>query len=121
MMTDMSETGNQDAGLLAHARARPDHIALREGDRARTYGELDDRARRVAHALASLGVRRGDRVVLWMTNSLEWLQATCAQGLGESTHPAVDPRFGRARWTKTALPRPATRGRVLWSISMMKS
>ena len=41
MMTDMSETGNQDAGLLAHARARPDHIALRQGDQARTYSELD--------------------------------------------------------------------------------
>src|SRR4029453_6689860 len=68
MMTDMSETGNQDAGLLAHARARPDHIALREADQARTYSELDDRARRVAHALAALGVRRGDRVAVMVPN-----------------------------------------------------
>src|SRR5262245_41824007 len=71
MMTDRSETGNQDAGLVAHARARPDHVALRQGDRAQTYGELDDRARRVAHALAALAVRRGDRVAVMMPNSFE--------------------------------------------------
>ncbi len=32
-----------------------------------------------------------------------------------ATQPAVGPRFGRATWTNTALPRPAMRGRVLWS------
>src|SRR6266511_5679224 len=85
MMTDMSATGNQteateDAGLLAHARARPDHIALREGDEARTYSELDDRARRVAHALASLGVRRGDRVAVMVPNSFEFFEAVHGSG-----------------------------------------
>src|SRR5205814_5069790 len=80
MMTDMSETGNQDAGLLAHARARPDHIALREGDQERTYSELDDRARRVAHALASLGVRRGDRVAVMVPNSFEFFEAVHGAG-----------------------------------------
>ena len=38
-----------------------------------------------------------------------------------ATQPAVGDRLGRARCTNTALPRPATRGRVLWSISMTKS
>ena len=31
------------------------------------------------------------------------------------------PKPARATWMNTALPRPATRGRVLWSISMMRS
>ncbi len=75
MMTDMSETGNHDAGLLAHARARPDHVALRLGDKARTYAELDDRARRVAHALTVLGVQRGDRVAVMVPNSFEFFEA----------------------------------------------
>ena len=69
MMTDMSATGNQDAGLLVHARARPDHVALRQGDDVLTYGELDDRARRVAHALTRIGVGRGDRVAVMVPNS----------------------------------------------------
>jgi long-chain acyl-CoA synthetase len=80
MMTDMSETGNQKAGLLAHARDRPDHIALRQGDETRTYAELDDRARRVAHALAALGVQRGDRVAVMIPNSFEFYEAIHGAG-----------------------------------------
>ena len=43
------------------------------------------------------------------------------RGNSIATHPAVGRIPGRATWMNTALPRPATRGRVLWSISMMKS
>ena len=80
MMTDMSDAGNQDAGLLAHARARPDHVALRQGDEVRTYGHLDDRARRVAHALARIGVGRGDRVAVIVPNSFEFFEAVHGAG-----------------------------------------
>jgi long-chain acyl-CoA synthetase len=84
MMTDMSQTGNRnasnDAGVRAHARARPDQIALRQGDATRSYSELDDRARRVAHALAGLGVRRGDRVAVMVPNSIEFFEV--AHGCG---------------------------------------
>jgi len=80
MMTDMSETGNQAAGLLAHARSRPEHVALRQGDEVRTYAELDDRARRVAHALADLGVRHGDRVAVMVPNSFEFFEAVHGSG-----------------------------------------
>ena len=53
-MTGMSENPYPPtAGVIAQAAARPDHLALRQGDVVRTYGELDDRARRVAHALPS--------------------------------------------------------------------
>ncbi len=38
-----------------------------------------------------------------------------------ATQPAVGAKPCRAAWINTALPRPAMRGRVLWSISMMKS
>jgi long-chain acyl-CoA synthetase len=80
MMTDMSETGNHDAGVLAHARARPDQLALRQADATRTYAELDDRARRVAHALAGLGVRRGDRVAVVIPNSIEFFEVVHGSG-----------------------------------------
>jgi long-chain acyl-CoA synthetase len=80
MMTDMSETGNQEKGVLAHARARPDHVALRQAEEARTYAELDDRARRVAHVLASLGVQRGGRVAVMIPNSFEFFEAIHSAG-----------------------------------------
>jgi len=38
-----------------------------------------------------------------------------------ATHPAVGAKPGRAMCTNTALPRPAIRGRVLWSSSTMRS
>ncbi|MGZ4737312.1 MAG: AMP-binding protein [Acidimicrobiia bacterium] len=69
-----------DAGLLAHARLRPEQIALRLGDETRTYAELDDRARRVSQALHALGVRRGDRVAIMVPNSIEFFEA--AHGAG---------------------------------------
>ncbi|HKF90494.1 MAG TPA: AMP-binding protein, partial [Acidimicrobiia bacterium] len=99
----MSETGNQGAGLLAHARARPEHVALREGDRVRTYAELDDRARRVAHALAALGVRRGDSVAVMVPNSFEFFEAIHGSGrLGAVVVPInVHFKADEAGWVVT--------------------
>jgi acyl-CoA synthetase (AMP-forming)/AMP-acid ligase II len=85
MMTDMSASSNTSspgpapsgAGVRFHASRAPDHLALREADtdRSRTYAELDDRARRVAHVLHALGVRRGDRVSVMVPNSIEFFEA----------------------------------------------
>ena len=38
-----------------------------------TYRQLAERARNLAAGLAGIGVRRGDHVALWMTNSPEWI------------------------------------------------
>ncbi len=78
-MTAVSATDNA-AGVLAQARIRPDHVALRVGEDARTYAQLDDRARRASHALARLGVRRGDRVAVMVPNSFEFFEAVHACG-----------------------------------------
>ena len=43
-----------------------------------TYGELLPRAARLAHALAKLGVKRGDRVATLCWNHAEHLEAYCA-------------------------------------------
>jgi len=40
-----------------------------------TYAELDDRSRRLAHALHRVGVRRGDRVSIMVPNSIEFFEA----------------------------------------------
>jgi long-chain acyl-CoA synthetase len=45
-----------------HAAARPDHVAIRAGDRELTYAELDERSNRLAQALLAAGVGPGTRV-----------------------------------------------------------
>lgn len=65
------------------AREFPDKVALvgasDAGDISQsTYAELTRRISNFSIGLAVTGVRRGDRVVLWMTNSLEWIIAAQA-------------------------------------------
>ncbi len=50
-----------------------DKVALRCMNRALTYGELRDRFGRIASALTKLGVKKGDRVAVFMPNNLEYL------------------------------------------------
>lgn len=53
-----------------------------------TYGELTDRVRRFSAGLVSIGVERGDRLVLWMTNRLEWaISCFAAARLGATVVP----------------------------------
>jgi long-chain acyl-CoA synthetase len=45
-----------------HAASRGDHVALRHGEDALTYAELDERSNRLAHGLHALGAGEGSRV-----------------------------------------------------------
>jgi amino acid adenylation domain-containing protein len=49
----------------------PDKVALVCGDRRLTYSELDRSANRLARALMAAGVRRGDRVAVFLDNTVE--------------------------------------------------
>jgi amino acid adenylation domain-containing protein len=58
--------------FLEHSAARfPDKVALITGDDRYTYRQIDEEANRLAHALIASGVQRGDRVVIFLPNSLE--------------------------------------------------
>ena len=57
--------------LQRSATTRPDKVALVCGGQRYCYADLNSRANRLAHALRELGVRRGDRVGLYLNNSVE--------------------------------------------------
>jgi acyl-CoA synthetase (AMP-forming)/AMP-acid ligase II len=67
--------------LARNARMYGDEIALVERDPAKnsrkeiTWAEFDAEANRVANALLAKGIKKGDKVVHLMMNSIEWLPA----------------------------------------------
>jgi fatty-acyl-CoA synthase len=64
--------GDQGVGSWPWRRARmvPDAIALRQGDVALTYAQLAGRVDALAAGLASMGVRKGDRVAYLGPNDI---------------------------------------------------
>lgn len=60
------------------ADAVPEREALVHGERRLSFQQLDDRATRLANALAARGVRAGDHVGLYLYNSSEYLEAMLA-------------------------------------------
>lgn len=65
--------------LSRNARMYPDDCALVELKpslnyrREMTWRQMDEEANRVANALIEMGVKRSDRVIMWMMNSIDWL------------------------------------------------
>ena len=74
------DASTHEYGPPAHARRRPDAVALVVDGVSTTYGELDDRCRRVAVALRALGVAAGDRVAVLVPNSPEWFETVHGAG-----------------------------------------
>ena len=56
----------------------PDHEALVCGDRRLTFAEEDERATRLANALAERGIGPGDHVACYLYNSVEYLEVMLA-------------------------------------------
>jgi fatty-acyl-CoA synthase len=61
--------------LARNARLHPEKVALIFEGEQRTFAQLDERANRLANALAERGVQRGDNVALLMYNRLEVIEA----------------------------------------------
>jgi acyl-CoA synthetase (AMP-forming)/AMP-acid ligase II len=66
---------NLAAFLLAVARQQPDRPAVTEGGKTWSYGAFFDRVGAIAGSLQTRGLEHGDRVVLWMENSAEFVEA----------------------------------------------
>lgn len=61
--------------VWGHADVRPDALALREGERSWTFSSLRSAVRGAADELSRRGVRRGDRVLVVVPTSAEFVLA----------------------------------------------
>ncbi len=60
------------------ARRWPGRIALVDGERRRSYRELDERATRLARALIKLGLEPGERIAIVQENRIEYVETVIA-------------------------------------------
>jgi acyl-CoA synthetase (AMP-forming)/AMP-acid ligase II len=79
--------------LTAACTRHGDRIAIVHGDRALTYRELLERARRVAHSLHALGVRPRDRVAAFLSDGVESVEVFAGCALAGCTLVPVNGRF----------------------------
>jgi acyl-CoA synthetase (AMP-forming)/AMP-acid ligase II len=79
--------------LIRSAMLFPEKTALWCGEASYTYLDLFRRVKACADLLVTLGLRKGDRVALWLPNSAEevvglfatWMAGGCAVPIGAST------------------------------------
>src|SRR6185312_4887602 len=64
--------------LRSLARRDGNRPALQHGSRTWSYGELNERVNRLAHALALSGIRHGDRIAVLSENRPEYVEIDLA-------------------------------------------
>ena len=69
-----TDAGELEYGLVAHARLRPEKVALVSGEERLTYGELNASVNRLVRVLDAAGVGAGQRVALMVRNSFPFFQ-----------------------------------------------
>lgn len=74
----------------------PDRIAVRFGDRQRTFHQLADRVARLAGALQKLGMQTGDRVAMLSLNSDRYLEYQMAVPWGGGVLNPCNTRWSAA-------------------------
>ena len=83
--------------LLVHqflensARKRPDKVALIFREQRLTYAEVEAQANALSHGLIARGVRRGDRVMIWLPNAVETCIAIFATLKAGAAFVVVNP------------------------------
>lgn len=78
--------------LLNAAASRPEHEAVVTADERLSYAQLLERASRFATVLADSGVRRGDRVALFMDNSATTVACIYGSWLAGAVITLINPQ-----------------------------
>ncbi|MEM7203264.1 MAG: amino acid adenylation domain-containing protein [Planctomycetota bacterium] len=83
--------------ILLHARRNPDAPAVEVGDHVQTYGELVQRASRIARALRARGAAPGCRVGLCLERSVHLAPALLGTLLAGCAYVPLDPAYPHDR------------------------
>lgn len=94
-------------------RRQPAAPAVIYGDETVSYAGLLERSRRVARGFADLGIGEGDRVAMWLPNSVAYVIAVLALARLGAIASAVNTRF-RAAEVGDIVTRSGARAMVLW-------
>ncbi len=87
-MSSATDTTLEQYGVAAHARLRPDKVAIVAGDRRITYAEVDAAMTGAAHVLRDRGVGPERRLGIALRNRPEWMEAALgAARLGAQVVP----------------------------------
>jgi len=79
MSNDVNQTDDTWISVFLKAtESHPDAVYAEHGTEKLTYGSLRERTDKLASALLGLGVRPGQTLAMWSTNSLEFLVAQWA-------------------------------------------
>lgn len=95
--------------LAFHADSRPGAMAVRDASGSINYAELVDQARRLASALRTAGVRRGDLVAIHLPRDRHLVTALLATWMAGAAWVPLDPEHPAGR-TAAVL----ERARVRW-------
>jgi len=76
--TDLRGQPGWAGSVRRHGHLRGECVALRSGAESCTYAELDQMVDRMTAVLVEIGVRKGDRVVVLMGNSIEMVEILLA-------------------------------------------
>src|SRR3954447_22914335 len=79
--------------LLNSVERYPDGVAVVEGDNAYTYEDLDCQSSSLCAALQEAGVRKGDRVGVYMEKSWEAIVAMLAASRAGAAYVNINPLF----------------------------
>jgi amino acid adenylation domain-containing protein len=85
----------------AQADAHPEAMALEMGETRLTYGALDDRANRVAHALIARGMGRGRFVAVCLERGPDLIATLIATVKAGAAYVPLDPKQPAARLART--------------------
>ncbi|WP_409492241.1 non-ribosomal peptide synthetase [Amycolatopsis sp. cmx-11-12] len=80
-----------------HVRRTPDEPAVEHDGHRLSYGELNERANRLAHGLIARGVRDGAVVAVLTERDLDWAAAVLAVFKAGGTYLPIDPHYPASR------------------------
>ena len=99
--------------LDALAKSHGEQVAVIEPTRSITFAELSHQCHRIAGYLASRGVGPGDRVALWLPNSIEWVSSFVALSHIGAIAMLVNTRF-RSRELQDLIDRGQANHLIYW-------